>query len=279
MGLFGSVIGGLTSIIGGNAQKKAANQAAKAQAQSAQLAIGEQRRQYDTSRQDFSPYLNAGTAALQQINDLLGISTPATEGVTDWAAYVQGNPDAAANWAAIKGTKNDRFGGDINAFGQFHYEKDGSRRDLSPFTSSTAAREANQQGAIDALMASPLYGSLIRNGENAILQNGSATGALRGGDMKGALANFRADTLAQVIQQQLANLGGIASGGQGAAGSLGALGANAAGQIGNSMTQQGQALAGAALAKGGITAGQWKAGGDGLESVLSSIFGGGGIKL
>ena len=279
MGLFGSIIGGLTSIIGGNSQKKAADAGAKAQTQAAQMAIDEQRRQYDTSRQDFAPYLNSGTAALQQINDLLGISTPGSVGPVDWEAYVRGNPDAAANWAKVKGTKNDRFGGDIGAFGQWHYEKDGSRRDLSPFQTVTAAREANQQGAIDALMGSPLYTSLIRNGEDALLANASATGGLRGGNAQGALANFRADTLAQVIQQQLANLGGIASGGQGAAGSLGQLGANAANQIGNSMTQKGQALAGAALAKGGITAGQWKAGGEALDGILSSLFSPGGIKF
>lgn len=279
MGLFGSIIGGVTSILGGNSQKKAADASAKAQTQMASQAIAEQRRQYDTSRQDFSPYLNAGTAALQQINDLLGISTPGSVGPTDWAAYVQANPDAAANWAKIRGTKDDRFGGDVNAFGEFHYQKDGSRRDLTPFQAVTEAHQADQQGAINRLMEEPLYGSLVRNGENALLQNASATGGLRGGNTQGALANFRADTLAQVIQQQLANLGGLASGGQGAAGSLGTLGANAATNIGNSMTQQGQALAGAALAKGGITAGQYKAGGEALDGILSSIFSPGGIKF
>jgi len=276
MGLFGSIIGAATSIIGGNAQKKAANKAAQAQVQAADKAIGEQRRQFDITQDNFAPYLGAGTSALGQIGNLLGISTP---GTTDWEAYVRANPDALANWNAIRGTKSDTFGGDIGAFGKYHYDKDGARRDISAYTSGGSGGVEAQQGAIDALMQSPLYSSLIRNGENALLQNASATGALRGGDMKGALANFRADTLAQVIQQQLANLGGIANMGQGAAGSLGTFGANAATNIGNSMTQQGQALAGAALAKGGITAGQWKAAGDGLESVLSSIFGGGGIKL
>lgn len=276
MGLFGSIIGSVTSIIGGNAQKKAASKAAQAQVKSAEMAIGEQRRQFDVTQENFAPYLGAGTSALGQIGDLLGISTPAT---TDWEAYVRANPDALANWNAIRGSQSDTFGGDIGAFGKYHYDKDGAQRDLSPFTTGGSGGIAAQQGAIDALKGSPLYTSLIRNGEEALTANASATGGLRGGNTQGALANFRADTLAQVIQQQLANLGGIASMGQGAAGSVGQFGANAATNIGNSMTQQGQALAGSALARGGITAGQWKAGGDGLESVLSSIFGGGGIKL
>ncbi|WDA36399.1 hypothetical protein [Sphingobium sp. YC-XJ3] len=276
MGLFGSLIGAATSIIGGNAQKKAASKAADAQVKAAQLAIDEQRRQFDITQQNFAPYLGAGTSALGQIGALLGISSP---GQTDWAAYVQGNPDALANWNAIRGTQSDTFGGDIAAFGKYHYDKDGARRDLSPYTSGGSDGIAGQQAAIDALKASPLYTSLIRNGEEALLSNASATGGLRGGNTQGALANFRADTLAQVIQQQLANLGGIANMGQGAAGSVGTFGANAATNIGNSMTQQGQALAGSALARGGITAGQWKAAGDGLESLISAFTGGGGVKI
>lgn len=276
MGLFGSLIGAATSIIGGNAQKKAASKAAQAQVQAAEKAIGEQRRQFDITQQNFAPYLGAGTSALGQIGALLGISSP---GQTDWAAYVQGNPDALANWNAIRGTSSDTFGGDIAAFGKYHYDKDGARRDLSPYTSGGSDGIAGQQAAIDALKASPLYTSLYRNGENALLSAASATGGLRGGNTQGALYNLGADTLAQVIQQQLSNLGGVANMGQGAAGSLGQFGANAATNIGNSMTQQGQALAGSALARGGITAGQWKAAGDGLESLISAFTGGGGIKI
>jgi len=276
MGLFGSIIGAATSIIGGNAQKKAANKAADAQVKAAQLAIDEQRRQFDTTQNNFAPYLGAGTSALGQISSLLGISSP---GTTDWAAYVGGNPDALANWNAIKNTSaGQQFGGDIAAFGKYHYQADGSGRDLSPYTTGATDGAAGQQAAIDALKDSPLYQSLYRNGQEALLSAGSATGGLRGGNMQGALANFGADTLSQVIQQQLSNLGGIANMGQGAAGSVGTFGANAAGQIGNSMTQQGQALAGSALAKGGITAGQWKAGGEGLGSILSALLPG-GIKI
>lgn len=281
MGLFGSLIGAATSIIGGNAQKKAANKAADAQVKAAQLAIDEQRRQFDITQQNFAPYLGAGTSALGQIGALLGISTPAT---TDWAAYVQGNPDALANWNAIRGTSSDTFGGDIAAFGKYHYDKDGARRDLSPYTSGGSNGIAGQQAAIDALKASPLYTSLYRNGEDALLSAASATGGLRGGNTQGALYNLGADTLAQVIQQQLSNLGGVANMGQGAAGSLGQFGANAATNIGNSMTQQGQARSDAALLRGAYTA----QGLNGLSSGIKDIYGqifpkginlGGGIKF
>lgn len=51
----------------------------------------------------------------------------------------------------------------------------------------------------EQIMAGPEYQAMIREGENAILQNASATGGLRGGDTQNALANFRQNTLAQLV--------------------------------------------------------------------------------
>lgn len=275
MGLFGSILGTATSILGGNAQKKAASKAADAQVKAAQLAIDEQRRQFDKTQQNFAPYLASGTAALSSLNALMGLSTPVTS-TTDWAAYVNGNPDALANWNAIKGTSSDSFGGDIAKFGEYHYNKDGARRDLSPYTTTTGGA-VDQQGAIDALKVSPLYQSLYRNGEEAILSNAAATGGLRGGNTQSSLYNLGADTLSNVIQNQLANLGGIANMGMGSAGQLGQFGAAAASNIGNSLTQQGQANSNAALLKGAYTSNQWKNVGGALDSIGSAIAGGGSL--
>ena len=70
---------------------------------------------------------------------------------------------------------------------------------------------AQQQTAIDARKASPLYQSLYNNGQNAILANASATGGLRGGNTQRSLYGLGNDTLAAVIQQQLGNLGSIST--------------------------------------------------------------------
>ncbi len=264
MGLF-SLVG---SFLGGNSQKKAANKAADAQVRAAQLAIDEQRRQFDTTQQNYAPYLGAGTSALDQINSLLGISTPINT-TTDWSAYNSGVVDKS------------RFP-TLDDYAQWHYQNYGQAegRNLSPFNSTTGGA-VDQQGAIDALKASPLYSSLYRNGEQAILANGAATGGLRGGNMQRSLADFGADTLSTVIQNQLANLGGIANMGMGSAGQLGQFGANMAGQVGNALTQQGQARAGAALTVGGINAKNWQNVGDfadmkGVTDILSKL---GGITL
>lgn len=111
-----------------------------------------------------------------------------------------------------------------------------------------------QQSSIDQLMASPLYQSLFRNGQNTVLANASATGGLRGGNIENSLANFGSDTLAQVIQSQLGNLGGLSGQGQNAAGSLGTLGANTANNIGAYLQNSGAAQGQAALYNGAVGA-------------------------
>lgn len=109
-----------------------------------------------------------------------------------------------------------------------------------------------QQGAINQLQQSPQYQSLVSQGENAILQNASATGGLRGGNVQGALSNYRTDVLSNLINQQYSNLGGLSQLGQASAAGQGAAGLNTASNIGNLLTQQGAALAGGQLAQGSV---------------------------
>lgn len=63
-------------MLGAGAEKKAVNKATQAQVDAYNKGIAEEQRQYDTTRSDFMPYLNAGTAALPKINDLLGLNGP-----------------------------------------------------------------------------------------------------------------------------------------------------------------------------------------------------------
>lgn len=118
-----------------------------------------------------------------------------------------------------------------------------------------------QQQAIGTLEASPLYQSLARQGEEAILQRASATGGLRGGNVQAALAQFRPAMLQQLIDQQYARLGGLAGTGLGVTERLATMGQNAAGlqgqsginvgsNIGNLLAQQGRAQAGGTLGIG-----------------------------
>ena len=134
-----------------------------------------------------------------------------------------------------------------------------------------------QAMAIDALKTSPLYQSLYRNGEEALLQNAAATGGIRGGNTARGLADFGADTLASTIQQQLANLGGVAGMGMGATNSVSGFGAQASGNVVNLLGQQGAARAGNHLIRGGVNAQNWKNGGNFLDEIVKSLAMGGGF--
>lgn len=177
-----SLVGGYVS---SKSQSKAANQAADAQTQSAQLGIEEQRRQFDAIQQLLSPFVNAGTGALGAQQNLLGL--------------------------------NGRDAQDV------------------------AYREIED---------SPAFSALASQGEDAILASASATGGLRGGNVQGALAQFRPQLLAQLIDQHYSRLGGLTQIGQASAAGVGAAGQASGDAVTKLLQQQGAAGAGAALATG-----------------------------
>jgi hypothetical protein len=120
-----------------------------------------------------------------------------------------------------------------------------------------------QKKAMAGFETSPLFQSLTQQGENAILQNASATGGLRGGNVQGALSQFRPQVLNQLIEQQYGRLGGLAGTGLGVTQDIFSRGqASAAGQaqqgmgmasnIGNLLANQGQALGQGMIARGNV---------------------------
>jgi hypothetical protein len=112
-----------------------------------------------------------------------------------------------------------------------------------------SGNEAQQQ-AVNAIQGGSEYQTLLQQGENALLQNASATGGLRGGNTQNALMQYRPQLLNDLIQQRYSQLGGLSSAGQNAAAQQGSFGAQASSNISNQLTQMGQAQAGNALAQG-----------------------------
>lgn len=110
--------------------------------------------------------------------------------------------------------------------------------------------QGGQAAAIQQQEQNPLFQGLLQQGENAILQNASATGGLRGGNVQGALAQFRPQLLNQFIEQQYGRLGGIATMGQQSAAGVGSAGMQSANAIGQQFGNIGAAQAGGALARG-----------------------------
>lgn len=206
MSFVGDILG---SITGSKQAAKAATAAADTQAQAAQIAVDEQKRQFDKLVELMSPYVTAGTGALQAQQNLIGLS--------------------------------------------------GARA---------------QQQAISALEQSPQYSEMIKQGENALLQNASATGNLRGGNIQGALAQFRPQILSDLINQQYANLGGITQIGQASASGQASAGINSASNIGNLLQQGAAATAGGQIAAGQTASNTFKSllGAGALGLGLSKLF-------
>jgi hypothetical protein len=108
-----------------------------------------------------------------------------------------------------------------------------------------------QQAFVTQQEQSPFFQSLAQQGEEAILQNASATGGLRGGNVQGALAQFRPALLNQFLEQQYSRLGDLTKVGQASAAGVGANSMTAASNIGNAYTNAGQARAGSILGQAG----------------------------
>jgi hypothetical protein len=127
-----------------------------------------------------------------------------------------------------------------------------------------------QQQAIAALQASPQFQALQQQGENAILQNASATGGLRGGNVQAALAQFRPALLSSLIEQQYGRLGGLTAIGQNAAAGVGNAGMSTGANVATLLGRQGQAQSGGILGQQGALTG-------GINKAFGAIQGAGGF--
>jgi len=118
-----------------------------------------------------------------------------------------------------------------------------------------------ERAAIERIRGGETFQALAGQGEEALLQRASATGGLRGGNIQGALAQFRPALLSSLIEQQYGRLGGMTALGVETTGNLARLGqASAAGtgaaaqttgaNIATLLGQQGAAQAGAEIAQG-----------------------------
>jgi hypothetical protein len=104
-----------------------------------------------------------------------------------------------------------------------------------------------EQAAIARLTGGETFKALAAQGENALLQQASATGGLRGGNLQAALGQFRPQLLSSLIEQQYGRLGGMTNLGQASAAGVGAAGMETGTNIANLLGQQGAAEAGGIL--------------------------------
>lgn len=134
-----------------------------------------------------------------------------------------------------------------------------------------------QQNAINGISNSAEYQTYLNQGENALRQNASATGGLRGGNTQLALAQFSPQLLNQMITQRYANLGGLTTLGQNAAAGVGNAGMQTAGNIGNLYQAIGNANAGGAIMSGQAKANMYSGIGNGIGNFGAYLIGNGGF--
>jgi hypothetical protein len=139
-----------------------------------------------------------------------------------------------------------------------------------------AGQEAQRQ-AIQQLSTSPQMQALVQQGENALLQQASATGGLRGGNVQAALAQFRPQVLSELIGQQYSRLGGLTALGQETTSNLARLGQASAAGTGAAAQESGANIASLLAQQGAAQAGAQIAQGKAFASIPAAISGGLGI--
>lgn len=208
--ILGAVASGIGNYFAAESQAEAAEKAAQRQQQAINQGLQFQQQALNNGL-GFQQGQYGNALGFQQQQQALGNSLVGqTQGATQGAL----NPYAQGGQAALGG---------LAEFGQ---------AGLGAYQNSIQGQQGllglngadAQAAAIAAIQGGPQFDALKRAGENAILQNASATGGLRGGNVQGALAQFSPQILSQLINQQYAQLGGL--------GSLGAQGMQAYGSLG-----------------------------------------------
>jgi hypothetical protein len=223
----------ISAFLSGKSEEKAAKRAAESQEAMAREGIAETRRGDAQFREDLKPYTGAGMNAIGLLEPYYAAGLGSVGGLRDIA---EGTGQGYQGMQAIAGMSGNEA----------------------------------QQAEMDRIAQSPEFLENVRQAENAMLQNASATGGLRGGNTQAALAQLRPAMLNQAVDKQFgrygqfAGMGGdvsqflassgqnigtnIFGAGQASAAGTGAAAMQSAGQVANLMGGIGQAQAGAALA-------------------------------
>jgi hypothetical protein len=305
------VIGGGASLFGASQSSKAAKDAANAQSKANDKALAQQAAQFAEIQKLLAPYIQAGSpnltqpyieggnAALRQMQAFAGLGAlyPQQQKI----AYLQ--QTSADQAKAIQDQRAKELADLKKGFAENNLSKKEQQAAVDEFNKKTTEQlnalqktyagqiqsaqndpryaqlnQQAQQQAIQGVEQGALYQELARQGEDAILQNASATGGLRGGNAQAALGQFRPQLLNQLIEQQYSKLAGLTglganasqnllNIGQASAAGVGAAGQNSATAMSNLLASQGQAQAAGAI-------GQASALAQGVGGVANAVGGG-----
>lgn len=175
-----AAIGAVGAIGSGIMGNRAADRAADAQRDAANLGIGEQRRQFDTMQQNIQPYLAVGREGLSGLQALL--SDP--DSIKDSAAYQwqlgQGVQGLDRSAAARGGLNNGGHMADVLRFSQGlasqEYGNQWNRLAGLAGLGQNSAVGAGHMGQQNANALSNLYGSIGQAGAGQAINSANAWG-------------------------------------------------------------------------------------------------------
>jgi hypothetical protein len=251
-----AIIGGsaITAGIGAAASKKAGDATSKA----ARQATDAQLQMFETQREDFAPWREAGTNALQALQFELGLGQRPVFGAASLPEIQTVNNPGAFGWIPDPRdldpfnteytSRPPVYGPTGPATPNTYRIGDQSFNSLAEAEAFAKAQAAKQPGmAYRGFQATPGYAFRVGEGTKAIERSAAARGGLNSGATMKALAGFGQNIAAEEYGSYINRLGALAGTGQTATAQTSALGVNAANNIAQNQLAAGQARGSAYL--------------------------------
>lgn len=212
------------AVVGGVATTVAGNKAAKASKHGADVAAANEKYFYDTSRADFAPYREVGTAALGKLADMYGvpreIAPPANDTAQSSIPTLYGVSGGLSGFSGLAG-----YG--------------------VPSVPGATTPPRQMTPGYDGFQASPGYQFRLSEGVKAAERSAAARGLLQSGGTMKAIQRY-GEGLASSEYENFANrLASLAGVGQTATNATTAAGQSAANGISQAVTNAGNARASA----------------------------------
>lgn len=277
-----AIIGAVGSLAAGKQQSDAAGNAANASTTASRDAIQAQVAMYNQSRMDTMPYQVTGNAALNQLANMYGLATysaPISSGIT----ITQPEPakkkkrsffDKVTDPANLAG----QFGG--TSYDPMGFFSSGSTGGDGGLTISTGGGAGGAGGVgtvnpgtgvadFSQFYQTPDYLVARDEGINGLDRGAAARGGLYSGGADADRMTFASNLGSKAFGNYQNSLFRLAGFGSNANSELNSLGQNTAGQIGNQLTNAGNARASAYLQQGQAQANTW----NNLAGFAGSYFG------
>jgi len=278
IGTTAAILGGSALLAGGSALSASKSNSAAKQASADATATAREnnaltREIYGKNEATLSPFVQTGAAAGALLNDFYGIpQTGSTvSGEPDYAAYVHANPDILADFQkqtatgtatngalysfgglkdiAPSATTSPSFTGDINAFGQQHWQKYGQNENRALPGATVTPNAGSSRSAFANYIANSDYAFQQQEGGNSVNSGYAGAGTVQSGAAMKALEKYRQNLQSGYRQQWAGGVGNQQGVGAQAASALAGVATNYGNTIAASNSAASDARANAAMSQ------------------------------